>query len=105
MNLKQRLGLRIQELRIKNKMTQAELAEKAEIATKHQSCIETGKNYPSSDLVEKYAKIFRIDVSQILNITHEIDTKIQLQEIYNMLEKAKSEDIAAIYKIIKSFFY
>ena len=45
MKLKKLLGKRIQELRIKNGLKQSELAEKVGIATKHQSCIETGKNY------------------------------------------------------------
>lgn len=48
MTLKQQLGLRIKELRKKNKLTQAQLAKKVNIATKHESCIETGKNYPSA---------------------------------------------------------
>lgn len=43
MELKKKLGKRIQELRIRKGLKQSELAEKVGIATKHQSCIETGK--------------------------------------------------------------
>lgn len=39
MELKKKLGKRIQELRIKNNLKQYELAEKVGISTKHQSCI------------------------------------------------------------------
>ena len=56
MNLKSKLGKRIQELRLLNNLKQSELAELVSIATKTQSCIETGKNYPSSELIERYAK-------------------------------------------------
>ena len=52
-NLKKRLGKRIQELRVKNGLKQAALAEKVNLAHKSQSCIETGKNYPSAEVVEK----------------------------------------------------
>ena len=68
MELKKRLGKRIQELRLKNNLKQSELAEKVGIATKHQSCIETGKNYPSAELVENYARVFNIDVAEVLAI-------------------------------------
>ena len=70
MELKKRLGKRIQELRLKNNLKQSELAEKVGIATKHQSCIETGKNYPSAELVENYARVFNIDVAEVLAIEH-----------------------------------
>ena len=76
MELKKKLGRRIKELRTLNNLKQAQLAELAGIATKSQSCIETGKNYPSADLIEKYAKIFKIDVSEVLNISHEKEIDI-----------------------------
>ena len=56
MELKKKLGKRIKELRALNNLKQAQLAEMVGIATKSQSCIETGKNFPFADLIEKYAK-------------------------------------------------
>ncbi len=56
MELKKKLGKRIKELRALNNLKQAQLAEMVGIATKSQSCIETGKNFPSADLIEKYAR-------------------------------------------------
>lgn len=89
MELKKKLGKRIQELRIKNGLKQSELAEKVGIATKHQSCIETGKNYPSAELVENYAKVFGVDVAEMLNITRIKKTTDELlSEIYSMLKSA-----------------
>lgn len=74
-NLKKRLGKRIQELRLKNGLKQATLAEKVNLAHKSQSCIETGKNYPSAEVVEKYAKALNVDVAEILDIEHIKSTK------------------------------
>ncbi len=100
MNLKQRLGKRIQELRLKNNMLQSELAEKAGIAAKHQSCIETGKNFPSAELIEKYAKIFELDVSQILAISHIKPKEELVLKIDKIIKKADEEKIKTIYKIL-----
>lgn len=66
MKLKKLQGKRIQELRTKNGLKQSELAEKIGIATKHQSCIETGKNYPSAEQVENNTKVFGVDVTECL---------------------------------------
>lgn len=105
MNLKKQLGKRIQELRLKNHLKQSELAEKVGIATKHQSCIETGKNYPSAELIEKYAKVFLVDVSDILSIKHVKDRSELLLKINHLLEKASDDEIKMIYKFMNSILY
>ncbi len=102
MTLKKQLGIRIQELRLKQGLKQSELAEKVGIATKHQSCIETGKNFPSAELIEKLSAALKVDVSDILNIKHIKDKTSQLKEIYRMLEIASDSEITLIYKFINS---
>ena len=104
MELKKKLGKRIQELRIKNGLKQSELAEKVGIATKHQSCIETGKNYPSADLVEKYAITFNIDVEDLLRLEHIKTTQKMVEEIMNNLSTATEQEITIAYKILNGVF-
>lgn len=105
MSVKKQVGSRIQELRIKRGLKQSELAEKVGIATKHQSCIETGKNFPSADLLEKFSIALNIDVAEILNIKNEKDKKTQLSEIQEMLANASDKEISIIYKFINSIIY
>ena len=105
MELKKLLGKRIQELRTKNGLKQSELAEKVGIATKHQSCIETGKNYPSAELVENYAKVFSVDVTEMLDITHIKTTDELLSDIYSMLKSASEEEILMVHKILKGVLH
>lgn len=105
MELKKKLGKRIQELRIKNDLKQSELAEKVGIATKHQSCIETGKNYPSAELVENYAKVFGVDVAEMLDITHVKTTEELLSDIYSMLKTANEEENLIVHKILKGLLH
>ena len=105
MKLKKLLEKRIQELRTKNGLKQSELAEKVGIATKHQSCIETGKNYPSAELVENYAKVFGVDVTEMLDITHIKTTDELLADIYSMLKTASEEEILIAHKILKGLLH
>lgn len=105
MVLKKKLGRRIQELRYKYNLKQAELAEAVGIAAKTQSCIETGKNYPSAELVERYAKVFGIDVSELMELGH-IKTQEELKsDIDLMIKSATSEQIILVYKILRGIFH
>ena len=56
-------------------------------------------------LIEKYAKIFKIDVSEVLNISHEKDIDILYEEIQSMIKYANKEQIILIYKLIKNILY
>jgi transcriptional regulator with XRE-family HTH domain len=105
MELKKLLGKRIQELRIKNGLKQSELAERVGIATKHQSCIETGKNYPSAELVENYASVFGVDIAELLYITHIKSHEQLLSEIYAMLEVANEEEIIVVHKVLMGLLH
>ena len=102
MKLKYKLGKRIQELRLSHNLKQSELAEKVGIATKTQSCIETGKNYPSAELIERYACVFGVDVADVLNISHIKNNEEIMQNIHELLKTVDSNDLFLIYKIIKS---
>jgi len=102
-NLKKRLGKRIQELRLKNGLTQATLAERVSLAHKSQSCIETGKNYPSAEVIEKYANALNVDVAEILNIEHIRPSNELVEEMTMLLNNADEKDIVTAYRILKSF--
>ena len=101
MELKKRVGKRIQELRLLHNLKQSELAEMVGIAVKTQSCIETGRNYPSAELVERYAKALNTDISEILKIDHQKDTKTLAKELSDIIKNASPEQITTIYKIVK----
>ncbi|MBO4864616.1 MAG: helix-turn-helix domain-containing protein [Eubacterium sp.] len=60
-------GAAIRELREKNKMTQAELAEKLGVSDKTVSKWETGKGYPDITLLESIADAFKISVPELIS--------------------------------------
>jgi len=99
MSVKLQLGLRIKELRKKSELTQAKLAEIVSIDAKHQSCIENGKNFPSADLIEKYAKTFKIDPAELLHIAHNVNRKELIKKIEALIKEANDEQLSIIYRI------
>ena len=60
-------GSVIKELREKNHMTQAELAEKLCVSDKTISKWETGKGYPDISLLEPIAKIFGVSITELIS--------------------------------------
>lgn len=60
-------GAVIKELREKNHMTQAELAEKLCVSDKTISKWETAKGYPDISLLEPIAKVFGISITELLS--------------------------------------
>lgn len=103
--LKKRIGQRIQELRIKCGYKQAELAEKVNIATKHQSCIETGKNFPSAELLEKYSVALDTDLAELLNIREIKPLNLIQDDINKILSKLNESELRTLHKILYSLYY
>lgn len=100
MNLKQIVGLRIKELRQRNKFTQSKLSELVEITPKHQSCIEMGKNYPSAELIEKYAKVFQMKSTEVLYLEEKPSKQVLITKITEKLNKTSYEKLLILNKIL-----
>lgn len=60
-------GVVIRQLREKNKLTQAELAEKLNVSDKTISKWETAKGYPDISLLEPIANVFGISITELLS--------------------------------------
>ena len=65
------LGQAIKALRLKNQMTQTQLAERCGISTNAVSSLETGKSYPPKGTVERLCEAFGIPQSYFLMSTIE----------------------------------
>lgn len=60
MNLRQIFSRKIKFYRAKNKLSQQELAEKCETATNYISEIETGRKFPSIEMIEKLSNVLKV---------------------------------------------
>ena len=78
MNIKNLFGLKIKEYRKKKNLTQAQLAELVNVDDKHISCIESGKNFPSADLIERLATSLGVEPKDLFEFYY-------LQDIIHLL--------------------
>lgn len=62
----QQFGVRLRELRLARDITQADLAEKAQVALSHLSKLEKGEAAPGLDLLDRLAKALNTTISDLL---------------------------------------
>lgn len=102
-NLKALFGKKIKEQRKQHNYTQAKLAELVNVDDKHISCIESGKNFPSPDLIERIAKALKLEIKDLFEFNYLKPPEDLKKEIYSMLENLNSSNLQLVYKYIKTF--
>lgn len=103
MNLKVLFGRKIKDYRKRKCYTQAQLAELVNVDDKHISCIESGKNFPSPDLIERFAKALELEPKDLFEFYHLQDPKDLKSEIVSMLDNISDEELVLVYKYIRTF--
>lgn len=103
MDVKKQFGLKIKRLRKKRELTQEQLAEKMQIATRTLCGIENGENFVTSETLEKFFRVLGVTASEMFAFDHIKPKKELLDEIITDLKNIKSrEKIEIAYKFIKS---
>ena len=67
-NLRQLLGTNIKIYRNARGLSQSKLAEKADTATNYISAIESGRRFPSVEILEKIASVLGIDTPELFSM-------------------------------------
>jgi transcriptional regulator with XRE-family HTH domain len=101
-SLKEKFGLRLQELRKSLGLTQDNVAEKINMDTPNLSNIENGKRFMTPQNIEKIADVLGVDVKSLFEFEHHQSKGIVLKEIQEYLDNASPEEIIFIYKTIKN---
>lgn len=91
-NLKIRLGRRIKDLRKSKNITQEKLAEIISMDITSLSKIETGRNYPQPETVEKLANALNVSIDKLFLFKDDFSKEEYLNEINNNI-KFISNDI------------
>ena len=68
--IKSLFGKKIKDYRKKRHLTQAQLAELVNVDDKHISCIESGKNFPSADLIERFSTALNVEPKDLFEFYH-----------------------------------
>lgn len=92
MNLKQKLGKRIQELRKFQNITQEKLAEKINMDITSLSKIETGRNYPQPDTLEKIASALSVEIENLFVFKTNLTKEDYLKAIYTNIDFIKNSE-------------
>lgn len=66
-DIKKLFGARLRTLRLRNQMTQEQLAGAANISVDFLSLIERGRNAPSFNNLEKLARTLKVSVQELFN--------------------------------------
>lgn len=102
-NIKNLFGRKIKEYRKKKNLTQAQLAEMVNVDDKHISCIESGKNFPSPDLIERFATSLEVEPKDLFEFYHLQDTEDLKSDIITMLDKLNKDELTLAHKYIRTF--
>ena len=73
------------------------------IAPKHMSHIETGRNFPKADLIEKFANALEVEYPELFNTQHLEDREIIFKKLINYLKNASDSELQVIYKLISGY--
>lgn len=93
-----KLGLRIKELRVANRLTQEVLSEKLNMERSNLARIESGKQFPNPENLEKLSNIFKITADELFYFRHLKSRDELINEILETLNKFEDEKIRYIYK-------
>lgn len=102
--IKEKLGKRISELRKQLNISQEELAEKLDISQKSLSKIETGKNFLTSETLEKLTSALNIKCYELFDFEHLDMPENLFEEIQKYINSIKNdkENLKVLYKIVQS---
>lgn len=102
-NIKNLFGRKIKEYRKKKSLTQAQLAELVNVDDKHISCIESGKNFPSPDLIERLATSLSVEPKDLFEFYYLQNSTDLKSDIVKMLDELKEEELSLAHKYIRTF--
>lgn len=96
-------GRKIKEYRKKKNLTQAQLAELVNVDDKHISCIENGKNFPSSELIGKLAASLDVEPKDLFEFYYLQNAKNLKTDIISMLDNLSQEELSLAHKYVRTF--
>lgn len=100
-DVKKLFGQRIKNMRKALGLTQLQLAETVGVDAKHISRIEGGKNFPSPEVIAKFADAFKIHPNELFIFENEPLFEDLKSNLIKCINDAKEEDIRKIFLYAK----
>ena len=102
MAIKELIGKRIQELRKTQRLSQEQVAEKADISPNYLSRIECGKENPTLDMLIKLADALEVEMWEMFDFGHEVGIKELREAMGKLLKEADEEKLRLAVKILRA---
>ena len=99
--MKELLGKRIKELRIKKGLTQEQFAELVGMGERNLSKIECGINFISADTLNRITKALNITPKELFDFEHLKNKELQKEELIEQIKNNKI-DINLLYRIYQA---
>jgi len=97
--IKDALGKTIKFLRFRRGLSQADLAEKADISITFLSTIERGIKFPQPEILSKLAKALDVEVFELFKVDFvPSDSKVMMNQLSDDITKNVSLTIADVFK-------
>ncbi|HLA51356.1 MAG TPA: helix-turn-helix transcriptional regulator [Thermodesulfobacteriota bacterium] len=102
MAIKELIDKRIQELRKTHRLSQEQVAEKADISPNYLSRIECGKENPTLDMLIKLADTLKVEMWEVFDFGHEVGIKELREAMGKLLKEADEEKLRLAVKILRA---
>ena len=102
-NFNKKLGTRIREIRIARHIKQGELADMLNMERSNLTMIESGKQRPNDENIEKIAEILGVEIKDLFDFEHTLLSKDELIHlINNQLIVLDTNKLQYIYKSVQN---
>ena len=78
-------------------------AELVNVDDKHISCIESGKNFPSADLIERLATSLEVEPKDLFEFYYLQETADLKLDLISMLDKLNQDELSLAHKYVRTF--
>ncbi|BCS55620.1 helix-turn-helix domain-containing protein [Geobacter sp. SVR] len=95
------LGARIKELRKRRGLTQEQLAEKVDLATRYISLIEVGRSSPSLETIENIANTLEVELKDLFDYMHLDPERVAPVELGKSLDEIDEPSRKLLYRIAR----
>lgn len=102
MNEKKLIGERIQEIRKNRKLSQEQVAERADISPNYLSRIECGKENPTLDMLIKLTRALGTEMWELFDFGHEGNIGQLKEAMTKVLKEADEEKFRLLVKIARA---
>lgn len=104
MSLKETFAKNLKELRKRNKITQEQLAELVNVAPRHISFIETGRSFPSCELLERICNVLHAEYTDFFQTSQAYSREELIQNLEFTIQNLNDEQLNYLVKIAKELY-